>query len=153
MNKWIKPGAIVGAATVVAALLLLPQAPLGQSGCSLETLSGAYIWSYDGISLDRAAGTENHYAFAGRESYSGDGAMSGMYSGNFEGGEVARNQRYTGTYTVNADCSGTLVTIDEGLTEADALSYDIYIDESTGDFFFTAIDDTEINQGYNRKVN
>jgi hypothetical protein len=39
--------------------------------------------------------------------YNGNGKVSGVQSGNF-GGEVSRKERFSGTYTVKADCTGTV---------------------------------------------
>jgi hypothetical protein len=150
MKNLIRPTILVGALAAMAALIFVSQTPHGQDGCSLATLSGNYIWSYDGMTLDGDARLP--YAYAGMENYNADGTMSGMYSGTYNG-EAARNVTYTGAYTVNADCSGTLATLDDGAAEEDALTYDIYINASTGNFYFTAIDEGEANQGFNRKVN
>ena len=38
--------------------------------------------------------------------------MSGVYSFS-ENGVLSRNISYTGTYTVNADCTGTYASVDE----------------------------------------
>ena len=43
------------------------------------------------------------FAFAGRETYNGDGTMSGIFSGIDSTG-VTRSGTYPGVYTVNEDC-------------------------------------------------
>ncbi len=57
---------------------------------------------------------------------------------------------YTGTYTLEADCSGTLATVDD--VSGDVLNFDLFLDPETGDFFFTATDAGEVSQGLNRKT-
>jgi hypothetical protein len=51
--------------------------------------------------------------------YDGNGKVTGVQSANFNG-EVTRNERFSGTYTVKADCTGTV-------TFADGTRYDQFI--------------------------
>ena len=53
-----------------------------------------------------------HFAFAGQDHYNGDGTMTGVYSFS-DNGAISQNVSYTGTYTVNPDCTGTFTTMDE----------------------------------------
>ncbi len=150
MKRWMQTGLMFGAFLVLAAAQLWFQSPLGveaqPEGCSVETLSGSYIYAYDGFSVNENGQTP--YAYAGQEVYNGDGSMSGTFSGSL-GGEITQFGTYTGIYTLKADCTGTLITVDP---EGVELSFDIYIDPNRGDFFFTAIDAGEVSQGWNRKV-
>ena len=77
------------AAAGLALALQLPQGASAQAqACSLETLQGDYIYSYDGVTV--ADGQQTPYAYAGRENYDGQGGMTGVYSGSY-GGEAARS--------------------------------------------------------------
>ncbi len=101
--------------------------------CSEATLDGTYLFAEDGFIL-----TDNEkvpFALAGYEVYNGNGKVTGVQSGNF-GGEVVRNERFSGTYTVKADCTGT-VTFTEGT--AAGTHYDLFIapDGSTYTFVQT----------------
>ena len=53
-----------------------------------------------------------HFAFAGKDQYNGDGTMTGVYSFS-DNGAISQHVSYTGTYTVNPDCTGALTTKDE----------------------------------------
>lgn len=150
MKRLIQMTVIMGMFLLLAGAQLWFQAPLGvqaqSDGCTLATLNGNYIYSYDGVSI--ADEGQTPYAYAGQETYNGDGTMTGTFSGSL-GGVITQFGTYDGTYTLEATCRGTLITVDP---EGVVLSFDIYVDPSTGDFFFTAIDTGEVSQGLNRKV-
>jgi len=147
---WIQITVIVGMFLLLAGVQMWFQAPLGvqaqSNGCSLATLNGNYIYGYDGVSVTDEGQTS--YAYAGQETYNGDGTMSGIFSGSF-GGEITQFGTYDGTYTLEVNCRGTLITTDP---EGVELSFDIFVDPTTGNFFFTAIDPGEVSQGLDRKV-
>jgi hypothetical protein len=69
--------------------------------CSQTTLRGMYLFADHGVDT-----TGNTFAGAGYEVYDGNGNIEGVSSANFSG-EITRNEHYSGTYTVNADCTGT----------------------------------------------
>jgi hypothetical protein len=72
--------------------------------CSEATLRGRYLFAYDGVEI--GGNNQIPFAVAGSEVRDGKGNIKGVASGNF-GGEVFRNEPFSGTYTVNADCTGT----------------------------------------------
>jgi len=150
MKRFFQAGLMVSAFLLLAVAQMWFQAPVGVNaqpdGCLLETLTGSYIYAYDGYTVNETGQTP--YAYAGKEFYNGDGSMSGTFSGSL-GGEITQFGTYTGIYTLKADCTGTLVTVDP---EGVELSFDIYMDPNRGDFFFTAIDPGEVSQGWNRRV-
>ncbi len=87
--------------------------------CSEATLHGTYLFAEDGFIL-----TDNEkvpFALAGYEVFNGNGKVTGVQSGNF-GGEVSRKERFTGTYTVKADCTAT-VTYPDG----EPFRYDLFV--------------------------
>ena len=97
--------------------------------CSEATLDGTYLFAEDGVLL-----TDNDqvpFALAGYQVYNGKGKVKGVQSGNF-GGEVFRKESFTGTYTVKADCTGTVTY---GPTEA----LDVFIAPNGSMFTFVQI--------------
>ena len=49
---------------------------------------------------------QTHFASACKDQFHGDGTVSGVYSST-DKDNVFHNVSYTGTYTVNPDCTGT----------------------------------------------
>jgi hypothetical protein len=73
--------------------------------CSEATLDGTYLFAEDGFTLK--GNDQTPFAIAGYEVYDGNGKVRGIQSGNF-GGKVIRHERFSGTYTVKADCTSTV---------------------------------------------
>jgi hypothetical protein len=74
--------------------------------CSEATLHGRYLFAVDGFEImgnDKVV----PFADAGYEVYDGNGKVKGVFSGNFNG-EITRKEKFSGTYTVEADCTGTV---------------------------------------------
>jgi hypothetical protein len=75
--------------------------------CSVATLKGTYSWAYQGTQT--AGSPKGPFASAGQSTFDGDGhVINGVFSGSSDG-QVYGPLTYTGTYTVNADCTGTEV--------------------------------------------
>jgi hypothetical protein len=89
------------------------KAVAGKTGgqCSLATLHGTYLFAYDGVQIKG----RDHlpYAAAGYEVYHGNGTVTGVFSVS-QNGKITRNLRLSGTYTVKADCTGTVTYPDIG---------------------------------------
>jgi hypothetical protein len=85
--------------------------------CSEATLRGTYLFAYQGVEIK----DNDHvpFATAGYEVYDGKGNVSGIATTSVEG-EVSRNETFSGTYTVNEDCTGTS-------TYTDGTHYDEFI--------------------------
>lgn len=119
----------IGAVTAVVALAVpgsahgSPEAQPKQS-CSTATLRGTYLFAGDGVSV--SGGTGRPIAFAGSERFDGAGGLRGTSSSS-SNGTITRGDTFTGTYTVAADCTGTL-------TIGGTLHFDLYIAPG-GDFF------------------
>jgi hypothetical protein len=79
--------------------------------CSKATLDGTYVFAYDGVEL-KGNNDQRPFALAGYDVYDGNGKVKTVFSSNFNG-EVSRNETLSGTYTVKADCTGT-VTFEDG---------------------------------------
>jgi hypothetical protein len=112
--------AVVGVVGVVAVGRgFADEEKASRAKCSEATLDGTYLFAEDGVIL--TDNDQTPFALAGYEVYNGNGKVRGVQSGNF-GGEVSRNDRFTGTYTVNADCTAT-VTYPDG----EPFRYDLFV--------------------------
>jgi hypothetical protein len=86
--------------------------------CDVGTLRGTYLFADHGVD----ATTGKPFAGAGYEYFDGNGNIEGVFSTNFDG-VITRRESFTGTYEVNADCTGrsTYPGVDE-------YKYDLFID-------------------------
>ena len=73
--------------------------------CSKATLHGTYLIAQDGV--DISGKDQAPFAIAGMENYDGNGKVKALISANFNG-DVVRHESIPGTYTVKADCTGTV---------------------------------------------
>jgi hypothetical protein len=89
--------------------------------CDEGTLHGTYLFSDQGIDENGRS-----FAAAGYDFYDGNGNIEGVFSHHTQGEVSIRRERYSGTYTVNADCTGT--------STFDGTEYDLFIDPG-GDRF------------------
>ncbi len=81
-----------------------------QSGCSLASLKGTYGFTSTGLSANGTHGTAQFPADAvGVVTFDGAGNASGSFTASFNG-KANPETPYTGTYTVNSDCSGVLAS-------------------------------------------
>ena len=83
------------------------KAQYGDAGakCSEATLHGTYLFAQNGVEIK--GNDQRPFALAGYDVFDGNGEVRGVSSGNF-GGEVFRKEPFTGTYTVKANCTGTV---------------------------------------------
>ncbi|MDX2166307.1 MAG: hypothetical protein SF182_04565 [Deltaproteobacteria bacterium] len=94
------------------------------AGCTAATLKGSYVYAYDGFQvMGETAAQRIPFAFAGRDIWHGDGTMAGTGSGGTNGvpDGVAS---YTGTYSLDADCTGSLIYTDGS---GHATHWDLYV--------------------------
>src|SRR5215218_8387439 len=75
--------------------------------CLEATLHGRYLFAYDGVEFQK--GKKVPIAVAGHQLFNGNGEQHGVASFNANG-KVFSNQRFSGTYSVKADCTGTITT-------------------------------------------
>jgi hypothetical protein len=73
--------------------------------CSEATLHGRYLFAYDGVEGKKQV----PLAVAGQQVFNGNGTQHGVASFNVNE-KVVSNQRFSGTYSVKADCTGTITT-------------------------------------------
>jgi hypothetical protein len=76
--------------------------------CSAQTLNGAYTYTLRGGYIGDQFGDVFDFAAAGRFVADGNGGFSGAETTS-QGESIARSSPYTGTYTVNDDCTGTMI--------------------------------------------
>jgi hypothetical protein len=126
----------------------MPQSAMAQQSCSLETLKGTYIFEYVGFAL--ADGQHVPFSTAGFEYYNGDGTMTGVSTGSDDSsGSIVEDLEYTGTYTVNPDCTSELTTNDPTFG---ALHYDQFLAPDGNKFTFVQTDEGSIATGIEHRV-
>jgi len=102
-----------GVGTILAAGLLAwgvghPAPAWSGNSCSLKTLTGTYVGACEGVQ----GSAQTHFAVACKDQFHGNGTMSGVCTSS-DKHNVFRHVPYTGTYTVNPDCTGAFTTTDE----------------------------------------
>ena len=76
--------------------------------CSAQTLNGAYTYTLRGGYIGDQYGDVFDFAAAGRLVADGNGGFSGAETVS-QGESISRANKFTGTYTVNDDCTGTMI--------------------------------------------
>ena len=103
---------IAGFSFWVLATPVLAASP-SQALCHSRVLRGTYAYSGSGVTKDGSA-PGVVYVQAGMESFDGRGHMVGYGSSKTSANDDSSNKRYEGSYTVNADCTGTLTYEEDG---------------------------------------
>jgi hypothetical protein len=103
--------------------------------CSEATLDGTYPFAFDGVEV-QGNNDQLPFAIAGYAVFDGNGKEHSVVSTNFNG-EVTRNEPIAGTYTVKADCTGTL-------TFADGSQIDLFIAPDGSMFTFVQTKPSEL---------
>jgi hypothetical protein len=99
---------VMAAIMLVIAMPALPDAKDANAAgakCSEATLDGRYLFAYDGFVIK--GNDKVPFALSGYEVFDGNGHVKGVASTNVNG-KVTRNEPFSGTYTVKADCTGTV---------------------------------------------
>jgi hypothetical protein len=107
-------GCAIGACLVAASFILAPSASAAPLQCSLDKLQGRYVFAGQGANL--------HY---GIFNFDGAGKFQGKQTSAREQTKAQR-ENLTGSYTLDADCTGTLVL--EGEVGGTA-HWDIFVTE------------------------
>ena len=95
--------------------------------CSEATLKGTYLFADDGVGIK---GNDHiPFAYAGYEVFDGQGKVNQVSTLNINGKKVIRNETLSGTYSVEADCTGTA-------TYADGTREDHFIAPDGSEFTF-----------------
>jgi hypothetical protein len=103
--------------------------------CSVATLHGTYPFAFDGVEI-KGNNDQLPFAIAGYGVFDGNGKEKSVVSSNFNG-EVSRKEPISGTYTVKADCTGTL-------TFADGSQIDLFIAPDGSMFTFVQTKPSEL---------
>jgi hypothetical protein len=110
---------VVGAAallTTIGAGYAKNEDAASKAKCSEATLKGTYLFAQNGVEIK--GNDQRPFAIAGYDVFDGNGKVRGVSSGNFNG-EVFRNDRFSGTYSVKANCTGTVTFKDGAATQGD----------------------------------
>jgi hypothetical protein len=111
---------VVGAAallTTVGAGYAKDEDATSRAKCSEATLKGMYLFAQNGVEIKD--NDQLPASYAGYEVFDGNGKVNQVFSANLNG-KVTRNETISGTYTVDADCTGTA-------TYADGTRFDQFI--------------------------
>ena len=113
--------------------------------CSVATLKGTYLFAQNGVEV--RGNDQRPFAIAGYDVFDGNGGVKGVASGNVNG-EVFRKDPFTGTYTVKANCTGT-VTFRGGDA---ATQGDIFIAPDGSKFAFVRTDPEFVGASIDEQV-
>ncbi len=115
-----------------------PQHP--PESCSLATLKGDYLFAQDGTASGKPL------AQSGKESYDGAGKVRGV-STISTNGTITRGT-YTATYTMKADCTGTLTITDSAKK---TYHYDFFTTPFGDDVVWVQTDPGSVSAGWERR--
>ena len=149
---WAGGVALILLVVVGAAALLTPvgagyakdENASSRAKCSEATLKGTYLFAQNGVEIK--GNEQRPFALAGYDVFDGQGEVKGVDSGNFNG-EVFRKDPFTGTYSVKANCTGT-VTFRDG----DAIHGDIFIAPDGSKFAFVRTDPEFVGASIDEQV-
>ena len=99
-----------GALTTVAAGYAKDE-DTARAKCSKATLQGTYLFAFNGVEI-KSNDEQVPFAIAGYAVFDGNGKAKGVDSSNFNG-KVTRKEPDSATYTVKADCTGTVTFRDD----------------------------------------
>ena len=107
----------------------------GAKKCSEATLHGTYLFAFDGVEI-KGNNDQVPFAIAGYAVFDGNGKEKGVASSN-SNGNVTRNESVSATYTVKADCTGTV-------TYRDGSRIDVFIAPDGSMFTFVQTKPSEL---------
>jgi hypothetical protein len=87
--------------------------------CTLATLKGRYLFVVNGTYFPPAAGVtvESLFSRAGSRIFNGDGTGTTIATGSVNGVITSADLHSDLSYTVNADCTGTVKVLSVGATQ------------------------------------
>ena len=106
--------------------------------CSKATLKGTYLFAQNGVEIK--GNEQRPFAIAGYDVFDGNGEVKGRASGN-SNGETFRNSSLSGTYSVKANCTGTV-------TFRDGTRYDMFIAPDGSKFAFVRTNPEFVSAGF-----
>jgi hypothetical protein len=137
---------VVGAAallTSVGAGYANDENASSRAKCSKATLKGTYLFAFNGVEI-KGNSDQRSFAIAGYDVFDGNGEVKGVDSGNFNG-EVTRKDPFTGTYTVKANCTGTVAY-------RDGPQIDVFIAPDGSKIAFVRTDPESVGAGIDSQV-
>lgn len=102
--------ALVVLAILIGRFTIHPPVARAQSGCGVASLKGSYSLAANGFFYYQD-GSQGVYGSAGVAALDGNGAITGTDTVNLDGNPT-RNRQFTGTYTINSNCTGTMNLVD-----------------------------------------
>jgi len=124
-----------------------PEPAASAEQCSLRTLKGTYVYHCAGFRLEN--GQQVHFAFAGQDHFDGNGTVTGVYSYSDNNPILQQHISYSGTYTVNPDCTGTYATVDENGISG---HLDLFFGRDGEEVTFIFTDPGVVDAGVERRV-
>jgi hypothetical protein len=137
---------VVGAAallTSVGAGYAKDENASSRAKCSKATLKGTYLFAFNGVEI-KGNSEQRPFAIAGYDVFDGNGEVKGVASGN-SNGEVFRKDPFTGTYTVKANCTGTVAY-------RDGPQIDVFIAPDGSKLAFVRTDSEFVGAGFDSQV-
>ena len=108
--------------------------------CSKATLEGRYLFAFDGVII--RGNDQVPFAVAGYQVFDGNGHAKGVSSYSVNG-KVTRKERFSSTYIVKADCTGTNVVVGATTTH-----YDLFTAPNGSMYTFVQTDPKFVAQGF-----
>ena len=110
--------------------------------CSKATLKGRYLFAQNGVEIK--GNEQRPFAIAGYDVFDGNGKVKGHASANFNGKITRSKEPLPGTYTVKANCTGTL-------TFTNGTRYDIFIAPDGSMFTFVHTNPELVSAGFEQR--
>jgi hypothetical protein len=110
--------------------------------CSEATLHGTYLFAQNGVEIK--GNDQRPFAIAGYDVFDGNGEVKGHASANFNGKITRSKEPLPGTYTVKANCTGTL-------TFTNGTRYDIFIAPDGSMFTFVHTNPELVSAGFEQR--
>ena len=110
--------------------------------CSKATLKGTYLFAQNGVEIK--GDEQRPFAIAGYDVFDGNGEVKGHASANFNGKITRSKEPLPGTYTVKANCTGTL-------TFTNGTRYDIFIAPDGSMFTFVHTNPELVSAGVEQR--
>ena len=140
------------AAITAIALSIAPTAMADDKGCSNATLKGTFAHIGTGI-ITAPPAMAGPFAGLGTETFDGNGGVTGNATGSFSGN--ISSATFTGTYTVNSDCTGTMTSLFSGGFTVHSYFVLVWTPASTGnslsEFHFISTDPGGVETGIARR--
>jgi hypothetical protein len=128
----------VAALTTVGAGYAKDEDASSRAKCSKATLEGTYLFAQNGVEIK--GNDQRPFAIAGYDVFDGNGEVKGLASANFNG-KITRKEPLPGTYTLKANCTGTL-------TFTNGTRYDIFIAPDGSMFTFVRTNPEIVSAGF-----